>query len=226
MDQQRTIRLLYSPLFLAASLLLGYSLKPGHSFDWLMAMISGGSSTSSIGPVQALAILAGSGALLFAAGLLIGTITIVALRAIFWCWGKRRYEAVISDETAAQMREQLGSPSPAGTDLRADALYLEASFDHEKMNANTRDWTLRRWHGFNVCAHSCTALLLAMIVGLWPLRLPPSAGWLLATGIAFLVFLVNAICSWRETMEMAAFQSRRNRPALATAPASVDAKTA
>jgi len=195
MDQNRQIRFLIPPFFLFASLLLGAHLDPEIN---LIPFFTPTSTKSVLGVIAAGAVM------VIPIGFFIGTLSVTILRIGFAIFSKE-YEAVLSPETVKRIWNNLN----VNIDYNEKFfLYAVATFDHELLPSQTHEWIVRRWNSFNIAVHSCTALILAHLVGRF-VGINQDIVWLVVTVILIIVFAVNAAVSWRHTMEMIEFQSHR-----------------
>jgi hypothetical protein len=209
MDAERRIRFLYPPLFLFASLLVGIWVDPDVSVQKLFPFVS------SLGPSELIGLLTGGGLVLVAAGYFIGSITGELLRFCFWFLRRPdHYEAVLDDETLPLVWKHIRCTGDAD---RKDAFFAAVTFDHEIIPKSIHEWIQRRWHAFNISANGVTALFLALVIGAClPIRI--SFSWLAGTATVVLILGCHAVFSWRDTMRMIKFQSRRSSlPAGSTA---------
>jgi hypothetical protein len=196
MDQDRAIRFAVPPFFLFASLLWGAHLAGCH-LSWLFQ--------PDIAK-ELLGLLAAA-AVAVPVGFLIGTLTLVVLRAMALVAGTPTYEAKLSDQTFDNIWKQLKTSQ--GKDKKW-TLYAAATFDHELLPEGIHKWLLRRWNAFNVSAHAIVALLLAhALAPIFPIQ--QSCQWWGSTLAVAALLLVNALFARRETMRMVEFQSYRKQ---------------
>ncbi len=196
-DQERQIRFLYPPFFLMASILWGLYLDPNRRLSDLVP------TTTPLNTNELIGLIAGGSVIIVASGFLIGAASILSLRLIFFVFGRRHYEVGVSARGLNRIWKQLHTKEPYRTQ---DALFTIATFDHEILPKSIHDWVARRWSAFNISAHSCTALILAPIIGS---RLSIAVGteWLVTTAIIWAILALNAIFAWRDTMGMIEFQT-------------------
>jgi len=173
MDEQRRIRHLYPPVYLAAALLWAWHRSQietarFYRHGWRETLRPLQEAIGPDGWPQALTLLVAGGALVLSAGFVIGTLSFLLLRGASWCvrLGARkkskkswRLEAVMSEKGQRRvLRHHFGL---RGT-LRERGPFLVAAFDHQRIGPGLRAWIDRRWNAFHLNAHSATALLLAM----------------------------------------------------------------
>lgn len=195
MDQDRQIRFLIPPIIFILSLLWGAYLCDKNVFSLLESEFG----KNIIG--------------LFAAGLItvigigyiIGTISTNLLRLIFFIIDEPTYEADLPTETLTRIWVKLN------TNLAKEPkhiLYAAATYDHELLPESIHKWIVRRWNSFNISIHSIVALFLSHIIA-FRFSFVQNREWLITDLILAILFLISAICSWRETMGMINFQSYR-----------------
>jgi hypothetical protein len=212
MDQDRQIRFLISPFFLYASLTWWAYVDP-----FLHCYLVG----LNLAPKDLLSIAAAAGAATIPLGFSIGTLGLALLRLWFFIRyrssrQRQMYEASLSDDCLQVILRVTG----ASKENRDSLLYAAVTFDHELLPEGVHKWLLRRWNSFNVAFSSAFALLMSLLIV--PLRilytwsLNPIRGWSrgeswwAATNIFLIILVFNAArMSWRETMGMIEFQSRR-----------------
>jgi hypothetical protein len=201
MDQDRQIRFLYPPFFLVMSLLWGLFVDPSRPLKDALPII--GDTTFSASEV--LGLLAGGSIIVLAFGFLIGAISSISLRCIFRFFGNCHYEAAVSSKTLESISKYLKVIDKTPKKYILSAV---ASFDHEILSPNVNGWIHRRWMAFTTSAHSCTALFLAIIIGLC-LSIKLTWAWIIPNLLAFGFLALNAYYAWRDAMEMIEFQSLR-----------------
>jgi hypothetical protein len=222
MDEERRIRFLVAPALFVASLLIGALSDPTAAArlweilrapDWSKSLVE---------------LVAGGGVVVFAGGYVFGTITVFFLRLMFWFrslfwsrhWGRcpwgRFHEVVLSDDSFQQVWERLGAPGKKpdrSKELSAGEVSKElcagAAFDFDvlrKDHEGVHRWLFRRWNGFNIAAHSITALTLSFPAGGF-IGIPLSLTWGLTVGIfeVFLWFVM--LWAWNDTMDMLEFMA-------------------
>jgi hypothetical protein len=169
-----------------------------------------------------LSIVAGAGAATVPLGFSIGTFGIFLLKSYFAMRSKfshherQMYEARLSQECLQTILREIG----AWHEGRQSLLYATATFDHELLSEGIHKWLSRRWNSFNVAFNSALALLISLLIV--PIRIlylwsfEPIHGWgcrqwWWAGTNVFSIFLLStaAVTSWKETMGMIEFQSRR-----------------
>jgi uncharacterized membrane protein len=197
MDQQRQIRFLIPPFLLFSSLLWGLQLS---SPERAAAFLSSSSATAVLG------LLAAGAAALVPTGYVIGTMAISILRATFCLLGRSSYEAVLPEGALKRIWPKLKSSREV---RKSDTLYAVATFDHEIIPPPIHEWIVRRWNSFNVSVHSCVALLLAHAVAPF-LAVAQTGAWWGTTAFFIMLFGLNAVSAWKDTMRMIEFQSFRD----------------
>ncbi len=197
MDQDRQIRFAIPPFFLFASLLWGAHL--GHR---------------DLSPIfkpetarELLGVLAAASVAIIPMGFLISTLSVMLLRLLALIARIPTYEAVLKDSTLERIWDHVNSTQAKNKTL---TLYAATTFDHELLAAGIHTWLMRRWNSFNVATHSIVALLLAHALA--PVfSIPQVCKWWVSTATLVAVLFVNALCAWRETMQMIEFQSYRQQ---------------
>ena len=213
MDQERQIRFLISPFFLYASL-IWWAYEDPFVRSFLVAPKRGDLK-------DLLSIVAAAGAATIPLGFSIGTLGLTLLKIAFFFWSKlakqkQAYEATLSEECfQVTLRE-----TKATEENRESLLYATATFDHELLPEGVHKWLARRWNSFNVAFNSALAVLISLLVvpvrALYTWSLDPfrlwnhGLSWWAGTNAFLLCLLLCAArISWRETMGMVEFQSRR-----------------
>lgn len=222
MDQDRQIRFLIPPFFLYASLLWWAFVSP--YLHCSLAAVTGNDLK------ETLAVAATLGAATIPLGFSIGTLGLLLLKVGFYIRSRIRplrqmHEAYITEEC---FRIILRETAASKTDDRRSLLYATATFDHELLPEGIHTWLMRRWNAFNVAFGSAIAIFISLLAALasrgrtfdplcglsdteWQ-RADWSSGqcwWLLANCFLLFMLLCAAWISWRETMGMIEFQSRR-----------------
>jgi len=206
MDEDRRIRFLVAPVLFIAS--LGWGMWLDRS--WRDAIKNLPVPDSA----QAITVIAGGGIVVFAMGLVIGTVSYVVLRSIsfmtrrlFSCRdGVNTHEASVSDETLRLVWAKIGAP---GGVARSQDFFAAMEFDHgvlKKTNPGIHGWMVRRWNAFSISVTSFTGLALSLIVGHFA-HIDLSEWWCIPAALMLVLFFVNAVISWRDTMRMLAFQA-------------------
>jgi hypothetical protein len=211
MDEDRRIRFLVAPLLFIAS--LGWGMWLDQSWrEAIKSLPSPDSAEKGIG--QAIAILAGGGIVVFAIGLVIGTVSYVALRflsllirhVILRRKGVNTHELGVSDETLRLIWAKIGAP---GEVARSQDFFAAVEFDHgmlRETNPGVHHWMVRRWNAFSISVTSFTGLVLSLVVGhIACVHL--SAWWIIPAALMLVLFFFNAVFSWWDTMRMLAFQA-------------------
>jgi hypothetical protein len=210
LDAERQIRFLYPPIFFVASLFLGIRLDDDVTIRQVGERLIGPALLSQFSPTEwgtpgvALATAGGLVATI-ALGFLISSVTIFVLsRIVSPMCRSGSYEAPVFPN-ADEVRRQLRVQRPPN--VADDAVFLSATIDHEVIGASVHGWIFRRWTMFYMYAHSATALLLALIVGLllgiW------SCWWVLVSMMVGSCFIPLALDARRDTMGMVTFQAQR-----------------
>src|SRR6266852_7122352 len=215
MDEDRQIRFLISPFFLYCSLLWWGYVSP-ETYQ-LFANLKPDSLK------ELLSIVAAAGAATLPLGYSIGTITTLFLRGTFeirnkYQRGERQiYEAWLSKQSLDAILKRVNAP----TEDRASLLYAAATFDHSLLPEGVHKWLMRRWNAFNIASSSAFALFMSLLIVparmLYTWSWKPLGGWdhklwwWLVTNVSLIcALLAMAYFSWRETMGMVEFQSRRS----------------
>jgi hypothetical protein len=194
-DQKREIRFAVPPFLYFASLLWGSYLAGGHPISIFKHACKEG----------LLGVLALVAAATIPAGYLISTISVLLLRLVAWLRRAPTYEAGLSDATFDKIWRRLRPNEEKDPRL---TLYAATTFDHELLNENIHTWLFRRWNSFYVATNSGVALALAFCTG-WLVHIHHTCPWFVSTASLMVVLFIAAWQSWRETMEMIEFQSRR-----------------
>jgi hypothetical protein len=218
MDEVRKIRFLVPAILFLASLLVG-ALLDHQSRKFVVDVIKSSDWSKSLG------LIAGGGALVLAAGYVIGTFSWVSLRLIFCLrpsrWGTSRFhEVAFSDESFVQVWEKVTAPldNSAISPDRLQELSAGAAFDYgvlRERRPGIHEWLLRRWNGFNTAANSLWALPLSFPVGCCIIGLPWNWVWFWYVVVFADVLVFVIYWSWNDTMKMASFMaSLENTPRL------------
>jgi hypothetical protein len=233
MDEDRQIRFLIPPFFLYASLLWWAFIDPylqcslaaltGDSLKEMVAIVAaGGAATIPLG---------------FSIGTLGVFILTGLLRSGFPWWKPRPkerqiYEAWVSKECFSSILLVTKAPDYPWNDSRPSLLSAVATFDHELLPKGIHEWLRRRFNAFIVASNSALAILISFLIvgvrgrfyarsfdrycGLSERQLEQQASWgeskcwWLAVTVALVaLFFWAAWKSWRETMDMIEFQSKR-----------------
>lgn len=180
LDPDRQMRFLYPSVFFMGSLLWGLHLDPVRALSDVFPMVSLAGSFDRL-----LAVGATSGAVLIASGFVIGSLSILVLKAMFWRDG-RPYEAFLSHEGLDLVYGRLGL---SGKRKDSDTLFLSATLDHELLNERVHRWVFRRWSMFYVATNSAMGLVLALGVGSY-LGIAMSPAWILQSLAAVVLFIM------------------------------------
>jgi hypothetical protein len=193
MDESRRLRFLVPPFFTFGLLALG-------------AYLAGIRPELTPYPIDKLislaAVLAASSIPL---GFFITSVSILFLRIILKPFVGGPYEAHLSPETRKLIWAKLRSKLPA--DKKWD-LYAAATFDHELLAPGINGWLQRRWMNFNLSVHCIAAVVLAHVVALF-IPVPETIAWIASSVTVVIVFLINAVIAWNQTMGMVEFQASR-----------------
>lgn len=204
MDQDRQLRFLIPPFFLYASLLGALWSDPVMRCK-IMALIKLGTLKDFLPLATAAAVV------ILPLGFMIGTFTILLLRAIFWIgwkrWGEARqsYEAWLSPMCFDRINRICGLNPPLG---RRFLVQLASTFDHEIIDKGVHEWLLRRWNAFNICISSAVSLV-AICLSCHLFGISPSNEWWWAVSGLVAILLLQGIFAWRDAMRMIEFQSIR-----------------
>lgn len=199
LDPDRQMRFLYPSVFFMGWLLWGLHLDPTRSLSDVFPMVSLSGSFDRL-----VAVGATSGAVLIASGFVIGSLSILVLKAVFWFDG-RPYEACLSREGLDLIYGRVGMP---GERQDTDTLFLSAILDHELLNERLHRWVFRRWSMFYVAMNAAMGLVVALGVGSY-IGIAMSRAWVFQSITAVALFVVIARWAWLDTMGMLDFQARR-----------------
>lgn len=213
MDEERKTRFLVAPLMLLASLAFGAWLDPNlrPAIEALINLKSGTSEDPTLlGRIVILVV--GGGIALFTSGFVIGTITYVGVRAVFWLiadlmQGSKQHEVVLPENSLNLIRARFGI---VGDISRREELYAGAAFDHGILRAEWEGihrWLMRRWGAFSINCTSVTALALSFVIGQY-LGICFVWVWYLTIFVIGGALCAGAIWAWRDTMGMLAFLAR------------------
>lgn len=200
MDKERQIRFLYPPLIFLGSIALGTWLDYPNVFgERISNFLSNANITSVI-----VAVL-GAGSIVLVLGFVIGTVTILLLRVLFFRNGFS-YEFILSKGTY----EKIGKIILANKDdsiRKEDRIYAGVVFDHGHIDQNVHGWIARRWNAFLIAAFSAFGLLASLLIGSI-LGVSLTTPWLIITIILTLCFIIQSRLSYIETMRMITFLTR------------------
>lgn len=192
MDKDRQIRFLYPPILLIFSLVLGAHLSGVLKLNKVFEFLSSGKNSDIF-----IALL-GASSLVLILGFLLGTVTIFLLRVLFP--GNRfNYEILLPESAYVRIQELM---------LR-DGLILKSKeekhlaaiiFDHGFVVKDVHHWIVRRWNAFFISASSIAAIISSLIIG-WCLFIL-SLSWIIVCLVFILIFAVQCIYSWKDTMKM------------------------
>jgi hypothetical protein len=221
MDEVRMIRFLVPAILFFASLLMG-ALLDHQSHEFVVHVIESSDWSKSLG------LIAGGGALVLAAGYVIGTFSWFSLRLIFCLrpsrWGKSGFhEVAFSEDSFVQVWDKVTAPPAPLSKLaappdRSQELSAGAAFDYgvlRERRPGIHEWLLRRWNGFNTAANSLWALVLSFPIGCLVIGIPWNWMWFLCVLIFAEVLVFIMYWSWHDTIKMVSFMaSLENTPRL------------
>ena len=196
MDKLRDIRFITPPFFFLGSLFLGAWLNNQVSLDTINSLAT--QAVAAIGGVIV--------ASLFPLGFIIAGFSMLCLRLLFFIFGKKNYQISISEQAWKRIWPTLHSDIIRTRHNEVDAAI---TFDHEILHKSIHDSNVRLWSAFNIAAHSCCSLALALIVGRFGLGISFTLWWIIFSVILFMLLLLTAVITWHEHMQMFEFQSSR-----------------
>jgi hypothetical protein len=213
MDEDRRIRFLVAPVLFVVFLLWGAWLDP----EWRPLI------TNAFRPKDApslIGIIAGGGAVVFAGGYIIGTLSYFLLRIGFSLTHScnlcrsRFHEVSMTKDTLRDAVARLNpsvsrnlNPSVLEKQSREFELYIGAAFDFDIIKAQRpgiHEWMFRRWNAFNIGASSFLGLCLSFLSGL-SVGIQPTFAWVVSLIIGLVTVITVTIWAWRDTMNMLAF---------------------
>ncbi len=197
MDEERQIRFLIPPFFLAVSLLWGA--YASHD-PRLTAMLT----PQTVKDVIALLGIAAVAAI--PTGYLIGSISHSILRILFRIFRQPPFEASLPTETLGRIWPALHTQMALDRML---TMYASVTLDFELTSEGVHGWITRRWSGFNIAYNSTVALELSHLVG-YALKIRQSSTWTWTSVVMIAILTYAAVVAYRETMTMLDFQSHRN----------------
>jgi hypothetical protein len=216
-DADRQARLIYPPVFLLASLVLGVYLDGDTSPSDVLNTLTG-QKTLDDWSNRLLALAAAGGLIVvIAAGFLLSSITVLVLRGTRELRKQNPYEADLLDggaydlirghlklqrRTDAEKRLAMEQ----GVERQADALYLSAMLDHALIRERIHTWIFRRWSNFYVATNSGVAILAAQPLG-WSIGVNGLPWFIISIVVALILFGI-ARWSWFDAMGMLEFQTR------------------
>lgn len=197
MDKERQIRFLYPPLIFMCSLIIEVLIDGSNKGIDILTNITKNSNTTSI-----LVTILGFSSLLLVLGFLFGTITIFILRLLF-VRNKFNYEIKLRKGANTDLQKILFSNSLEKV-RKKERLYAGVYFDHSCIPDGVHMWIVRRWNAFLI---SCTSVfaLITCIVFVLAMGLEIFCTWIMANIFFILLFVYQAIFSWKETMGMIEF---------------------
>ncbi|MCH7536111.1 MAG: hypothetical protein IH948_10305, partial [Bacteroidetes bacterium] len=201
--QERRIRFLIPPFFLLFALLFAVYVDPGYSVKTLLRHLDSAAGEELVNKV--ILLVFGSGFTIVIVGFLIGTITLLLLKVLFYSiYSDSNHEVRVSAATITAINTRLGVAAS-----NALSLYPVATFDHAIIPEGVHRWLVRRWNSFNIAANSVVALLGSMII-VAVSDISFTIWWTVSIGVAmFVMFLVGRL-SYFQTMHMIEFQSLTN----------------
>lgn len=201
MDQVRITRFITPSTFFLASLFFGaWFADP----NWLevfkvkspgtAAMIAGATATA-----------------LFPLGFIITAVFTIFLRVTFFLISKFfkksiTYQISLSEVAWGRVWIALNQTDSVQT-TRANRVYAGLTYDHEILHEGVHAAAVRLWSAFNIAGASCTALILALLVGSFKIRW--TLAWIGLTGCLLLLFISVAVLTWKDHMGLLEFQSHR-----------------
>ena len=197
MDENRTIRFVTPTFFFFGSLLFGAWRTFPNFFDALKTLT----------PAQVAAITAAGVAAMFPVGFIITGISVLLLRSWFRLCSTHSYQIRLSDDAWKKVWADLGLPEHIQRS-RLNEVSAAVTFDHEILKVGTHDAAVRLWSAFNISLNSCTALLAAIVVGLFAgfhLR----CEWVVGSGLLIALFVASAVTTWRDHMAFLELQCHR-----------------
>lgn len=198
MNPDRQIRFLYPPTLII--LFLGWAIYADPiSRAKAACMLSG---MPDVFKNNAGTLLVGSSAILVV-GFGLGTITFIALRIIFLVFGFHTHEVPMSNGHRKVIWTTL---KPVPDFDQKKVLFATAYFHFGISSKETAEWVARRWNAFNLSATICLGIALVMLLVGWSSCIHSASSCWFFTGIAgLLVFFLNAVFAWKETMGMISF---------------------
>lgn len=199
MDQIRITRFITPSIFFLASLLIGLW------FDGQISLTKFNNLSSG-----AAAMIAGAtAAALFPIGFVITAAFTIVLRIAFFAFNET-YQISLSDEALNRVWAELNLPEELEK-TRDNKKFAGITFDHEILHERIHDAVVRLWNAFNISCGSCTALILALLVGRFFLNIEWTCAWKGISAILFLLLSAVAVLTWRETMGLIEFQTHRQK---------------
>lgn len=197
MDQARITRFITPSTFFLASLFFGAWVDDP---NWLNVFNGLSSGTA--------ALIAGATATaLFPIGFVITAVFTIVLRITFRMFGKT-YQISLSKDALKKIWIALNLTDDLKA-TRANKVYAGLTFDHEILHESVHAAVVRLWNAFNIAAASCTALILALLIGRFALNIRWTYAWKGLSGCLLLLFISVAVVTWRDTMGLLEFQSHR-----------------
>lgn len=201
MDTARQIRLITPAFFFFGSLLLGAWL--GNSLLWLNSI----EELKNLPPPTVVAIIGVVLAALFPLGFVITGVSTLLLEA-FNKLSKSNYQISLSEDAWKHVSRALKLYGDLKL-TRANQVYAAMTFDHEILHERIHDAAVRSWSAFNISVNSCTALILALLVGSLALSIRLTCGWVGTTAFLLVLFGLCAVVTWNQQMSLLEFQSYR-----------------
>lgn len=203
MDRDRQIRFLYPPLIFISSIALGVFLDYPNSLSKTVFETLGNDNATSV-----VATLLGLGSVVLVLGYLIGTVTILLLRLLFF-WNRFNYEFKLSEQTYDEIGRLIFKKENDAIGIK-ERMYAAVVFDHSHINDRIHSWIVRRWNAFMIASFSVVGLLGSLFLGP-PLGFSSTSGWFFTVGFFILCLVLQAWLSYRETMRMISFLTRVKR---------------
>ena len=203
MDRDRQIRFLYPPLIFISSTALGVFLDYPNSFSTTISTMMTNDNTTNV-----LATLLGLGSIVLVLGYLIGTVTILLLRLLFFRNGFN-YEFKLSKQTYDDIGRLIFKDKNETVE-KNERMYAAVVFDHSHINDRIHSWIVRRWNAFMIASFSIVGLLASL--SLRPLLgFSFTCGWFFTVDVFIFCFVIQAWLSYRETMRMISFLTKVKR---------------
>jgi len=206
MDKDRQIRFLYPPLIFLSSIALGVWLDYPNSLSTDIE-----SMLKNVNTTNVVATLLGLGSLVLVLGYLIGTVTILLLRLVFFNNGFN-YEFMLPKQTYGKIGKLIFKNKNENVEKK-ERMYAAVVFDYSYINDRIHGWIVRRWNAFMIASFSVVGLLGSIFLG--PrLGFSITNGWFVTVDIFIICFVVQGWLSYRETMRMITFLTKvENDPA-------------
>jgi len=152
--------------------------------------------------------LVGLGSVILVLGYLIGTLTLLSLRPLFFR-NRWNYEFKLSSATYSRIEKKI-LRSKDDSIKENEKNYAAIVFDHAYIDDRIHNWIVRRWNGFMIASFSAVGLVLSLVLGAI-LGVSFTIGWIGTVTLFIVLFVLQSRISWRETMEMITFLTRVKR---------------